>query len=93
MISICFDGPESQTQASIVKGWKTTDSLGIDSSKQNGQVNLFYRKRNRCSKEIRERFEYLIANFDGPEWQTQASIVKGLKTTESLSWRARPAFQ
>jgi hypothetical protein len=25
-----FDRPESQTQAIIVRGWKTTDSLGID---------------------------------------------------------------
>ena len=27
-----FDGPESQTQASIVMWWKTTDSLGLFSN-------------------------------------------------------------
>lgn len=44
-LSVCFGGPESQTEASIVKGWKTTDSLGnyvVTWKKQdNGEWKLY----------------------------------------------------
>ncbi len=81
----------SWQEKEVQRSWKGYDFDVLNKLEEDGLIAqsktaksiYFPQKRNRRSEEIAEGLESLISIFDGPESQTQASILKSWKTTES----------